>query len=450
MPISSPTSGLPYKTWPVYTLAFLKTLYQSLFGLALPNYLIYNEIMDADLIGVVTSMTSLAYIITPFIGQILAKGIGYKNCLILSLIISAFSYSMQLIVFTPTIFITMQLLEGLSLGLFWPNLMMQVSLWQKVSSESQNNINFKKFNRSWNFGILGGYVIGFTLVSQFNNDFIALISAVVMVFLLIPVGFFVDSAKKIKEYSTNNLQGFDEPFSNAFEVPQTRPLDKKNSPSNEDHDPYLKKPEETVSQLNRKAPNLYLHIVIPAIVGWILNLGYTTSKSIFGFNFPFNLKSAGFESEWRYLFVFAQQTFQVIGLNLIGPRNLESKHRLVKMCLVLDLVMISSLIFFENIYIIIFATIFMGLTTGIKQGFVMKINFDHSAHTGESKYINIGEIVAGIGFGITPIWLGFLIDSASYRWSYLILLGLTSIVTVFYWMKMKKVDLSTPPATVEE
>ncbi|MHA1777529.1 MAG: hypothetical protein ACTSWC_12200, partial [Promethearchaeota archaeon] len=56
-----------YRTWPVYFLAFMKTFYQSLFSLALPNYLIYNDIMDPDMVGVVLSMTALFYIVTPFI-----------------------------------------------------------------------------------------------------------------------------------------------------------------------------------------------------------------------------------------------------------------------------------------------------------------------------------------------------------------------------------------------
>ena len=118
IPIKSKGSQVPYKTWPVYLLAFLKTLYQSIYGLALPNFLIYNDIMDADMIGVVTSMGALAYIVTPFIGQLVAKKIGYKNSLIISLFLSAISYTTQIVILTPTIFITMQLLEGLSIGLY--------------------------------------------------------------------------------------------------------------------------------------------------------------------------------------------------------------------------------------------------------------------------------------------------------------------------------------------
>ncbi len=428
IPLSSQGSQVPYKTTPVYLLAFLKTLYQAIYGLALPNFLIYNDVMDADMIGVVTSMGALAYIVTPFIGQLVSKKIGYKNSLIISLFLSAISYTTQIIFFTPTIFITMQLLEGLAIGFFWPNIMRQISIWQKYSTEEQNNLNFKRFNKSWNFGLLSGFIIGFILVREFNNDYIALVSAVIMAFILIPIGFFVDSEKKLQSCLPNYSPEF-QPNTKGSKI--DNPVD---------HESLLKKSEEPISKQGNNT-NLFAHLIIPAVIAWGLNLGYTTSKSLFGFNFPFNLKDAAITSEWRYLFVFAQQLLQVIGLNLIGPLSVKRKHRIVQVCLVIDLIMIVGMAIFGNIYYIIVATIMMGLTTGLKQGFVMKINFDHTSYTGDSKYINIGEIVAGIGFGVTPLWMGVLIVSTSYKWSYLILSLLSLAILIFYMMKMKNVDL---------
>ncbi|MHA1610484.1 MAG: MFS transporter [Promethearchaeota archaeon] len=410
IPFSSQGTRVPYKTWPVYMLAFLKTLYQSIYGLALPNFLIYNDVMDADMIGVVTSMAALAYIVTPFIGQMVSKRTGYKNSILISLILSVIAYTFQIVFFTPAIFITMQLLEGLSIGFFWPNILRQITIWQKYSTPEQNNINFKRFNKSWNFGLLGGFLIGFILVREFSDDYIALVSAVIMAFILIPIGFFVDSEKKLQSYALNH-------------TPEVQ-LEKYNS-----------------KQGNKNNNNLYIHIIIPVIIAWVLNLGYTTSKSMFSFNFPFNLKDASIGSEWRYLFVFGQQLLQVIGLNLVGPFNLKKKHKIVQVCLVVDLIMVIGMAISANIYYVIIATVMMGLSTGLKQGFVMKINFDHTSYTGDSKYINIGEIIAGIGFGVTPLWMGVLIVSVSYQWSYLILSLLSLGILIFYMMKMKNIDL---------
>ncbi|WP_457556801.1 MFS transporter [Candidatus Harpocratesius sp.] len=403
---------LPYKDWPIYLLAFIKTFYQSLFSLALPNYLIYNDLMSADLIGVVLSMTALFYIVTPFIGQVIAKKIGYRNTIIISLLLSLVSYSTQVIIFTTPILILMQLLDGLALGLFWPNLMMQISLWQDLSSETQNDLNFKRFNKSWNFGLLGGFISGYLVVLQFHNDFIALIISVIMALLVIPIGFFVDSASKIEELKEQSASTIEK---NSIKI---------------------HRPEESLGK--ESSSQNYIHIIIPAMIAWMLNLGYTTAKSLINFNFPYNLKSAGFGSEWRYIFIFGQQALQIIALNFIGPKSLKKKVRYVKMCLIIDLFMVISLIFVKNIYFIICATIFLGFTTGIKQGFVMKVNFDHSAKTGNSKYINIGEIMAGIGFGITPLWLGALINYTSYIWGYVIYTSMFLPIFIYYFITIRK------------
>ncbi|MHA1795131.1 MAG: MFS transporter [Promethearchaeota archaeon] len=399
-----------YRTWPVYFLAFMKTFYQSLFSLALPNYLIYNDIMDPDMVGVVLSMTALFYIVTPFIGQLVAKKIGYRNTLIISLFLSVISYTTQVLFFTPPILIIMQLIEGLSLGLFWPNIMMQISIWQDISSETQNELNFKHFNKSWNYGLLLGFISGFVIVIQFHNDFIALIASVALMFLTVPIGFFVDSESKISLIKSQK----------HLKV-------------------QINRPEETIGP--EAHGSNYAHLVIPALIAWILNLGYTTAKSIFNFNFPYNLKAAGFGSEWRYVFIFGQQALQIIALNLIGPMNLQKKVNWVKFCLITDLIMAITLIFIQNIYFIITATVIMGFSTGIKQGFVMKVNFDHSAKTGDSKYINIGEIMAGIGFGVTPLWLGVLLDNTSYIWSYVIYSLFFIPIILYFFLSLSKIKI---------
>lgn len=402
--------SLPYRTWPVYTIAFMKTFYQSLFSLALPNYLIYNDIMDPDMLGVVMSMTALFYIVTPFIGQLVAEKIGYRNTIILSLLLSVISYTTQVIWMNTSILISMQLLEGLSLGLFWPNIMMQISIWQDISTESQNDRNFKQFNRSWNYGLLIGFISGFLVVVKFENDFVALIASVILVYGTVPFGFFVDSKDKIAQMKTNKQVSVQ-----------------------------IHRPEEIIGKEDTR-PN-YIHVIIPALVAWILNLGYTTSKSIFNFNFPYNLKNAGFGSEWRYVFIFGQQALQIIALNLVGPRKLSQKINWVKICLIADLIMAILLIFVQNIYFIIAATVIMGFSTGIKQGFVMKVNFDHSAKTGNSKYINIGEIMAGIGFGITPLWLGVLLDNTSYIWSYAIFTIFFLPIVLYFFISVSKIKI---------
>ena len=152
--------------------------------------------MDPELIGLITASTALAYIITPFLGYLIAKQIGKRQAIILSSILSSISFASQVIFFVPSILVIMQLIEGLALGIFWPNVMMEISMWQKISTKEQSDQNFKNFNTSWNMGLLGGFIIGFFLVIFWKNDFIALITACIMVFGLIPLGFLLERENK--------------------------------------------------------------------------------------------------------------------------------------------------------------------------------------------------------------------------------------------------------------
>ena len=413
-----------YRTWPLYLLAFWKPLYQSLFGLALPNYLIYETNMEPELIGVISSSTALVYIISPFLGLFMAKLIGRKKILIASLFISAITYTAQIIFFGPSILIVSQLIEGIGLGFFWPNLMMEMSTWQKISTTKQSNENFRRFNISWNFGLLGGFLIGFLLVVLWKNDFIALIASCIMTFAIIPVGFFLESDKKLLlKKNSKNRKILSSPH---FIEDDTR-LDN--------------------SHISKKVPQITLiHLVFPAFIAWILNYYYTTAKSMYNFIFPFNLLNNGYESYWRYIFIFIQQGLQIIGLNWIGSRSVITKKNLILWLLGFDTICALIMFFTSNIFFILIATILLGLSTGLKQGLVMRINFDYASHTGKSKYITIGELALGIGFGTTPLWVSGLV-AIDYHISYIILGALSSVILGIYLFanknfskKMEKIE----------
>jgi MFS family permease len=404
----------PYRTWPVYVLAFLKPLYQSLFGLALPNYLIYETTMEPELIGVISSSTALVYILSPFLGLFIAKKIGRKNTLLISLFLSAITYNTQILFFGPSVLIVSQLVEGIGIGLFWPVLMMEFSSWQKISTTKQNNENFRHFNISWNLGLLGGFMIGFLLVVLWKNDFVALIASCVMVFALIPVGFFLESDKKF--LPKNNLKDGNI-LSSPYIAEDKTTLNKNRNP-------------KKLSQIS------LIHLAFPAFIAWILNFYYTTAKSMYHFIFPFNLLDNGFESYWRYIFIFAQQGFQILGLNWIGSRSVKNKKNVIIWLLVFDTLCALIMVFTSNIFFIIISTILLGLSTGLKQGVVMRINFDYSSHTGKSKYINLGELTAGIGFGITPLWVSIFV-TIDYHFSYIILGALSTIILGIYLLSIR-------------
>ena len=107
------------------------------------------------------------------------------------------------------------------------------------------------------------------------------------------------------------------------------------------------------------------------------------------------------------------------------------------------------MIFSDNIYLIISATVLLGLSTGLKQGLVMRINFDYASKTGNSKYITFGELSAGIGFGVTPLWVGVLVN-INYQYSYIILACLSSIVLIIYLLSLRNVDLKNTSSPISD
>jgi MFS family permease len=166
---------------------------------------------------------------------------------------------------------------------------------------------------------------------------------------------------------------------------------------------------------------------------------------MYNFIFPFNLKSADFQSYWRYFFIFFQQLLQVIAMNWIGTQSIRRKKLLTQKILIFDTLCAILMIFSDNIVLIISATVLLGLSTGLKQGLVMRINFDYSTKSGNSKNITIGELTAGIGFGITPIWVGVLVN-INYQYSYIVLACLSSIILIIYLLSLRNVDLNTSPS----
>ena len=374
--------------------------------------------MDSELIGLISASTALAYIITPFIGLLIANQIGKKKAIILSLFLSSISYISQVIFFDPINLVIMQLIEGLSLGLFWPNAMMEISMWQKISTKEQSDENYCHFNSSWNLGILGGYIIGFLVVILWKNDFIALIAACIMNFALIPLGFLLEREKKLV----------------LVEKQSDGAILIKSHITKDEHRLEDIVPKKTLPKIT------LLHLVFPVFIAWTLNIYFATAKSMYNFIFPFNLKSADIQSYWRYLFIFIQQGLQFIGINWIGTQSIRRKKLLTQWLLLFDTFCAILMIFSSNIVFIILTTVLMGLSMGLKQGLVMRINFDYSSKTGSSKYINFGELATGIGFGITPIWVGVLVNF-NYQYNYIILACLSSIVLIICLLSLRKIDL---------
>jgi len=75
-----------YRLWPVYAAAFTRTLSYTIYGLALPNYLIYFLHVPAGMLGVIISIYSIAYIAGPLVAMSLTRRIGARNGTLISVV----------------------------------------------------------------------------------------------------------------------------------------------------------------------------------------------------------------------------------------------------------------------------------------------------------------------------------------------------------------------------
>ena len=192
---SSNSSQQSYHTWPIFMLAFIRLFYVSIFERALSNYLIFTLEIRESTIGFISSAGALTYIVAPVLGQMLTKKIGMRNALILNSLLTPLLSGAQILYSAPWFLIICRVGNGLAMGLFWPNCLYLLSKWQRVSTAKKSKKNFALFNFSWNSGFIAGLLVGFIWAFSWD-DYLTMIISWTLSFLLIPVSFFIAKESK--------------------------------------------------------------------------------------------------------------------------------------------------------------------------------------------------------------------------------------------------------------
>ena len=371
-----------YREWPVFLLAFIRLFYVSIFERALANYLLYDIGIRPSLLGLISSAGALTYIVAPLLGQIITKKyLGIRNALILTSILTPFLTGLQIIYPEAWFLIICRISLGLTLGFFWPNCLNLLSKWQKVSNLKKSKKNFAFFNLSWNSGFIIGLLVGFLFALSWN-DFIAMIISWTLSFLLIPVSFFLKKDKKLDTSKEIVIYQSEDPFS------------------------HLDIEEDLV--VNSQTPM----IVYPVLFSWVSIVFLTISKSIFIFGYPILVKALLSEkfSDLTYLVQCGIQLMQLIGLTWINSMKLYSR-KLASLISIIGVTIVSFTIFLlGNIWYISIITAVTGLFLGLIHGVGMKIMLEYGTAENTTKYATINEIIIGMGFGLTPIIAGYVVE----------------------------------------
>ena len=114
-------STIAYRTWPIFLLSFTRLFFISIFERAFLNYLYFTVDINESILGFISSATAAAYIIGPLVGQFITSKLGIRNSIILSSISTPILMGAQMLYFDPLYLISIRILSGISLGVYWPN-----------------------------------------------------------------------------------------------------------------------------------------------------------------------------------------------------------------------------------------------------------------------------------------------------------------------------------------
>ncbi|MBY9015297.1 MAG: MFS transporter [Candidatus Lokiarchaeota archaeon] len=402
MQIKTEQTSRPYRAWPIFWLAFIRLISVSIFERALSNYLYFVVDINEITLGIISSAGAIAYIFAPILGQLITSKTGIRSALILSCILTPILTGAQIIYFEPWFLILCRASLGLAMGLYWPNCMNLLSKWQKISSSERAKRDFRNFNFSWNFGFIFGLLIGY-IWSFFWNDYFAMILSWSLSFLLIPISFFINK-------------------------------DSKNHIPKEELEIHLEYPvyEEDFKMISKTNSNSSM-IIYPILFSWIGIIFLSTTKSIFLFTYPVFLKLYSLESHSTYLVQGGIQMAQLIGLTWINVMNMY-KRKISVLISLISITIISFTIFsVGSIWYIAIIFAVTGLFFGLIHGTSMKIMLDYGSAKNTARYSTINEIIIGIGFGVTPIISGFVVEVNLYAvFVFIIICGFAFLATLTY------------------
>ncbi|MFW9821215.1 MAG: MFS transporter [Candidatus Thorarchaeota archaeon] len=384
---------ITYRAWPIFIFSFIRLFALSIFERAFLNYVYFYRNVSESTLGLISSASAVAYIFGPILGHLITSKIGIKNSLILSNITTPILIFAQMIFFAPWYLISIRVMSGLLLGVYWPNCYNLLSRWQCVSTPEKAKSNFKNFNYSWNIGfilgLLSGYFLAFSL-----NEYITMIISWCLSLLLIIFSFFLRNDSE---------------------------LDRSNKIS-------------TVKDSAKEIDNLNHSMVIyPILFSWLALGMYTMSKALIRFSYPVFLKNFGQPSYYSYLIQLTIQVGQLSGLTLINYMKVYTRKIIVFTSTLAIVLSSLTIIIFNNILYISIISASFGIFIGFIQGTSLKIMIDYGAAQDTKKFSTINEILKGIGFGLTPIIAGFVAEFNIYaNFVFLFIFGILAFISLIF------------------
>ncbi len=391
-----------YHAWPIFMLSFCRLFFISIFERAFQNYIYFYQDVSESMLGIISSAPLIAYIFGPILGHLITKKLGIRNSIMISAIGTPILLGAQMLYFEPIYLIFIRVINGLLLGVFWPNCYNLLSKWQSVSSDAKSNKNFRYFNLSWNLGFISGLLVGYFWAFSLDEYF-AMTFAFVISFSLPLFSLFLKKESELNHMDRNFINKSDNPKLKS----DINPQDQQNS--------------------NNKM------IAYPILFSWIAMLIYAASKSVFRFSYPVFLKISNNPSYFTYLIQLSMQVGQLGGLTWSNYMKIYSRKISLFAGLIMIIISSIAIVLVQDIIYISIICASIGLFIGLIQGTSLKIMIDYGAMENTKKYSTINEILKGIGFGLTPIAAGFIAEINIYGvFVFLIILGVSVLMPLLY------------------
>jgi MFS family permease len=350
----------------------------ALINLAVPIYY-FQQGFSTEIIGFLAAGTTYSYILSPILFNKISQKLKRKTSIIIALSGVLGSQIIFYVTLIPLGFLVFRIIEGLFMGLFWPNL--QSSISDNIFHEHSKLI--AKYNLSWNCGILGGFLSGAILLFFLNNLLIIFYVSPLLILLDLIIGLLAfKEPRKINKHS--------EEFKRyCLEKEEKEELDlQKAVKIREERDDFLK-------------------ISFPVLFPILLIFSYAFTRAILNFLYPIKSEILNFESYTVYIRTFIFAISQIISITFASLMKLKYYLTIPILSVFLTVLIVPFIGITTEFWIFIVIFFACGFFTGILYGVAIKLFLILNMKQNTSKFSSILESLLGFSFLVAPIFAGF-------------------------------------------
>ena len=400
LPMKSTEKSSYWRFWPVICIAFLYPLNASMVGLAIPIFF-WRQNVSIEMIGFIVAGQALTYSFSPILLNKISDRINRRRSVIIGVVGVCCAQCVYFFTLEPIPFLISRMIEGFMMGFIWANLQSSIS----DNTEHDHTKYIARYNFSWNFGILSGFLFGMIFLYFVDVlEYIFYIAPIIMIFNSVIAILFLQESTNVNPV-VDNLNN------------------------------------ENIGEIKGNIGDLTKYS-IPIILPLLLIIAYCFARLNANFLYPLKSEILGFEAYTVYLLAFFGFSTQVISITLTSYFSLKFLKRIPIISLIG--IIIISILFAVNSNIIIFIVLFLilGFFTGVLYGSCMKLIVALNVKKNTSKYSGIMESTIGFGFLIGPIFTGLIagvdINLAFYTLSSVFLVLL--IVILIFTRKISRLD----------